>query len=195
MRTGITTEPGRNWCLLACRLDPYSCVPPPAVTWKRSGAANQKIRPRFRQVEQLHAIVRSTSRSMVKRTAPQSPQAVEATRLSHQIRLTSAVALAPPELGNAGVDAAIAAIDTLVRDPWDEVIGAAKIVRATLLSRTAPGEAARAMTDALTEWPVVMATAVLAMLPPVFVVVAMQKLLVRGLVVRVWYARTVRRVH
>ena len=37
-------------------------------------------------------------------------------------------------------------------------------------------------TDALTEWPIVMATAVLAMLPPVFVVVLMQKLLVRGLV-------------
>jgi len=36
--------------------------------------------------------------------------------------------------------------------------------------------------DALTEWPLVMATAVLAMLPPVFVVVAMQKLFVRGLV-------------
>ena len=37
-------------------------------------------------------------------------------------------------------------------------------------------------TDALTEWPIVMATAVLAMLPPVLVVVAMQKLFVRGLV-------------
>jgi sn-glycerol 3-phosphate transport system permease protein len=37
-------------------------------------------------------------------------------------------------------------------------------------------------TDALTEWPVVMATAVLAMLPPVAVVVIMQKLFVRGLV-------------
>jgi len=37
-------------------------------------------------------------------------------------------------------------------------------------------------TDALTEWPIVMATAVLAMLPPVFVVVVMQKLFVRGLV-------------
>lgn len=37
-------------------------------------------------------------------------------------------------------------------------------------------------TDALTEWPVVMATALLAMLPPVFVVVVMQKLFVRGLV-------------
>ena len=36
--------------------------------------------------------------------------------------------------------------------------------------------------DALTEWPMVMATAVLAMLPPVFVVVVMQKLFVRGLV-------------
>jgi len=36
--------------------------------------------------------------------------------------------------------------------------------------------------DALTEWPVVMATAVLAMLPPVAVVVVMQKLFVRGLV-------------
>ena len=36
--------------------------------------------------------------------------------------------------------------------------------------------------DALTEWPIVMATAVLAMLPPVFVVIAMQKLFVRGLV-------------
>jgi sn-glycerol 3-phosphate transport system permease protein len=36
--------------------------------------------------------------------------------------------------------------------------------------------------DALTEWPLVMATAVLAMLPPVAVVVAMQKLFVRGLV-------------
>ncbi|WP_438276888.1 sn-glycerol-3-phosphate ABC transporter permease UgpE [Nitrobacter sp.] len=36
--------------------------------------------------------------------------------------------------------------------------------------------------DALTEWPVVMATAVLAMLPPVFIVVVMQKLFVRGLV-------------
>jgi sn-glycerol 3-phosphate transport system permease protein len=36
--------------------------------------------------------------------------------------------------------------------------------------------------DALTEWQVAMATAVLAMLPPVFVVVAMQKLFVRGLV-------------
>ncbi len=37
-------------------------------------------------------------------------------------------------------------------------------------------------TDALTEWPVVMATAVLAMLPPVAVVIIMQKLFVRGLV-------------
>ncbi|KIZ47766.1 MULTISPECIES: sn-glycerol-3-phosphate ABC transporter permease UgpE [Rhodopseudomonas] len=36
--------------------------------------------------------------------------------------------------------------------------------------------------DALTEWPVVMATAVLAMLPPIAVVVLMQKLFVRGLV-------------
>lgn len=36
--------------------------------------------------------------------------------------------------------------------------------------------------DALTEWPVVMATAVLAMLPPVVVVIVMQKLFVRGLV-------------
>jgi sn-glycerol 3-phosphate transport system permease protein len=36
--------------------------------------------------------------------------------------------------------------------------------------------------DALTEWQIVMATAVLAMLPPVFVVIAMQKLFVRGLV-------------
>jgi sn-glycerol 3-phosphate transport system permease protein len=37
-------------------------------------------------------------------------------------------------------------------------------------------------TDALTEWPVVMATAVLAMLPPVAVVIVMQRLFVRGLV-------------
>jgi sn-glycerol 3-phosphate transport system permease protein len=37
-------------------------------------------------------------------------------------------------------------------------------------------------TDALTEWPIVMATAVLAMLPPVAVVILMQKLFVRGLV-------------
>ncbi len=36
--------------------------------------------------------------------------------------------------------------------------------------------------DALTEWPLVMATAVLAMLPPVAVVIVMQKLFVRGLV-------------
>ncbi|GJD51672.1 Lactose transport system permease protein LacG [Methylobacterium crusticola] len=38
------------------------------------------------------------------------------------------------------------------------------------------------ITDQLTEWQIVMATAVLAMLPPVFVVFAMQKLFVRGLV-------------
>lgn len=36
--------------------------------------------------------------------------------------------------------------------------------------------------DALTEWPLVMATAMLAMLPPVAVVIIMQKLFVRGLV-------------
>ena len=36
--------------------------------------------------------------------------------------------------------------------------------------------------DALTEWQIVMATAMLAMLPPVLVVVLMQKLFVRGLV-------------
>jgi sn-glycerol 3-phosphate transport system permease protein len=36
--------------------------------------------------------------------------------------------------------------------------------------------------DALTEWQIVMATAMLAMLPPVIVVVVMQKLFVRGLV-------------
>ena len=36
--------------------------------------------------------------------------------------------------------------------------------------------------DALTEWQLAMATAVLAMLPPVLVVVVMQKLFVRGLV-------------
>ena len=39
-----------------------------------------------------------------------------------------------------------------------------------------------ATTDALTEWQIVMATAMLAMLPPVLVVVLMQKLFVRGLV-------------
>ena len=39
-----------------------------------------------------------------------------------------------------------------------------------------------ASSDALTEWPVVMATAILAMLPPVGIVVIMQKLFVRGLV-------------
>ena len=38
------------------------------------------------------------------------------------------------------------------------------------------------VSDALTEWQVVMATAVLAMLPPIAVVVLMQKLFVRGLV-------------
>ena len=36
--------------------------------------------------------------------------------------------------------------------------------------------------DALTEWQLAMATAVLAMLPPVFVVVLMQRLFVKGLV-------------
>lgn len=36
--------------------------------------------------------------------------------------------------------------------------------------------------DALTEWQLVMATAMLAMLPPVLVVIAMQRLFVRGLV-------------
>jgi len=36
--------------------------------------------------------------------------------------------------------------------------------------------------DAATEWHLVMATAVLAMLPPVFVVVLMQKWFVKGLV-------------
>ena len=36
--------------------------------------------------------------------------------------------------------------------------------------------------DALTDWPVVMATSVLAMLPPILIVVVMQKLFVRGLV-------------
>jgi sn-glycerol 3-phosphate transport system permease protein len=36
--------------------------------------------------------------------------------------------------------------------------------------------------DALTEWQLVMATAMLAMLPPVAVVIAMQRLFVRGLV-------------
>jgi len=36
--------------------------------------------------------------------------------------------------------------------------------------------------DSITEWQIALATAVLAMLPPVFVVLAMQKLFVRGLV-------------
>ena len=36
--------------------------------------------------------------------------------------------------------------------------------------------------DALTEWNIALATAVLAMLPPVLVVVLMQRLFVRGLV-------------
>jgi sn-glycerol 3-phosphate transport system permease protein len=36
--------------------------------------------------------------------------------------------------------------------------------------------------DALTEWQLVMATAMLAMLPPVAVVILMQRLFVRGLV-------------
>ena len=36
--------------------------------------------------------------------------------------------------------------------------------------------------DALTEWPIVMCTAMLAMLPPVAVVILMQRLFVRGLV-------------
>lgn len=37
-------------------------------------------------------------------------------------------------------------------------------------------------TDAITEWQIVLATAVLAMLPPILIVVVMQKLFVRGLV-------------
>ncbi|MCC2653160.1 MAG: glycerol-3-phosphate transporter, partial [Microvirga sp.] len=37
-------------------------------------------------------------------------------------------------------------------------------------------------TDALTEWNVAMTTAVLAMLPPVLVVIFMQRLFVKGLV-------------
>jgi sn-glycerol 3-phosphate transport system permease protein len=37
-------------------------------------------------------------------------------------------------------------------------------------------------TDALTEWEIAMTTAVLAMLPPVLVVVFMQRLFVKGLV-------------
>jgi sn-glycerol 3-phosphate transport system permease protein len=36
--------------------------------------------------------------------------------------------------------------------------------------------------DALTEWQLAMATAMLAMLPPVLVVIAMQRLFVKGLV-------------
>ncbi len=36
--------------------------------------------------------------------------------------------------------------------------------------------------DALTEWSVAMATAVLAMLPPVAVVILMQRLFVKGLI-------------
>jgi sn-glycerol 3-phosphate transport system permease protein len=36
--------------------------------------------------------------------------------------------------------------------------------------------------DALTEWQLAMATAILAMLPPVLVVVVMQRLFVKGLV-------------
>ncbi len=36
--------------------------------------------------------------------------------------------------------------------------------------------------DALTEWQIAMATAVLAMLPPVLVVILMQRLFVKGLV-------------
>ena len=36
--------------------------------------------------------------------------------------------------------------------------------------------------DALTEWQLAMATAILAMLPPVLVVIVMQKLFVKGLV-------------
>jgi sn-glycerol 3-phosphate transport system permease protein len=36
--------------------------------------------------------------------------------------------------------------------------------------------------DALTEWPIAMATALLAMLPPVAVVILMQRWFVKGLV-------------
>tara|TARA_R110002096_G_scaffold433043_1_gene650997 strand:+ start:2577 stop:3434 length:858 start_codon:yes stop_codon:yes gene_type:complete len=36
--------------------------------------------------------------------------------------------------------------------------------------------------DDLADWPVIMATAILAMIPPIFVVVSMQKLFIRGLV-------------
>jgi sn-glycerol 3-phosphate transport system permease protein len=36
--------------------------------------------------------------------------------------------------------------------------------------------------DDVAEWPVIMATSILAMVPPIFVVVSMQRLFVRGLV-------------
>ena len=36
--------------------------------------------------------------------------------------------------------------------------------------------------DDLADWPVIMATSILAMVPPIFVVVSMQKLFIRGLV-------------
>jgi sn-glycerol 3-phosphate transport system permease protein len=35
--------------------------------------------------------------------------------------------------------------------------------------------------DDVAEWPVIMATSILAMIPPVMVVISMQKLFVRGL--------------
>jgi sn-glycerol 3-phosphate transport system permease protein len=36
--------------------------------------------------------------------------------------------------------------------------------------------------DTADEWPVIMATSILAMVPPVIVVIAMQRLFIRGLV-------------
>jgi tetratricopeptide (TPR) repeat protein len=87
------------------------------------------------------------------RSYPDSPLAAEARRLLHRVRLDAAIDLIGPASARRDEAAALEALETLGREPWNDIVGIAQILRAALTA--ARGELEQAemlLTDALRDW-------------------------------------------
>jgi tetratricopeptide (TPR) repeat protein len=84
---------------------------------------------------------------------PASPVTSEARTLAHRARLDLALALADIERDEADEAKAIAELDALAREPYDFIVWAAKIAKASILwTRSRSDEARIQMGAALDEW-------------------------------------------
>lgn len=103
---------------------------------------------------------------LVRAAQPGSAPAAEAVQLSHRARLELAIEKASAREGKPDVNAALAELEALGREPFDPWIGVAGVARASLLLVTGnKGDAADIMQATLTRWASWSAAAANAPLP------------------------------